>query len=68
MAFLISIVGLIYDKFDLNVGGKLSLQIMPIFYLVVFQNLALNQLGDYHYLKLELGAFVLPFTLICVMF
>ena len=68
MAFLISIVGLIYDKFDLNVGGKLSLQIMPIFYLVVFQNLALNQLGDYHYFKLELGAFVLPFTLICVMF
>ena len=36
IGFLISIVGLIDDKYNLNVGGKLSLQVIPIFYLVVF--------------------------------
>ena len=66
--FLISIIGLIDDKFDLNAGGKLSLQIVPIFYLIVIQNFYLNHLGDYHYFKLELGAFVLPFTLISILF
>ncbi|MDA8612537.1 undecaprenyl/decaprenyl-phosphate alpha-N-acetylglucosaminyl 1-phosphate transferase [Candidatus Pelagibacter bacterium] len=68
MAFLISIVGLIDDKFSLNVGGKLSLQIIPIFYLVFFENFFLKDLGDYNYFKLELGAFVMPFSLICVLF
>ena len=68
IAFLISIIGLIDDKFNLNVGGKLSLQIIPIFYLIVFENLTLYQLGDYDYFKIELGAFKLPFTLICVLF
>ena len=33
--FLISLVGLIDDKFHLNTGGKLSLQIFPIIYLLV---------------------------------
>ena len=41
LAFLISIIGLIDDKYNLNVGGKLSLQIFPIFYLIVFQDLNL---------------------------
>ena len=68
MGFLVSIVGLIDDKYDLNVGGKLSLQIIPIFYLVVFENLFLNHLGDYNYFKLELGTFIIPFTLISVLF
>ena len=68
MAFLISIVGLIDDRFNLNVGGKLSLQIIPIFYLVFFENFFLNDLGDYNYFKLELGAFVMPFSLICILF
>ena len=68
IAFLISIIGLIDDKFNLNVDGKLSLQIIPIFYLIVFEKLTLHQLGDYDYFKLELGAFKLPFTLICVLF
>lgn len=67
-AFLISIVGLIDDKFNLNVVGKLSLQIIPIFYLIVFEKLILYHLGDYVYFKLELGAFKLPFTLICILF
>ena len=30
MGILISLIGLIDDKFQLNVGGKLSLQILPI--------------------------------------
>ena len=68
MAFLISLVGLIDDKFNLNAGGKLSLQIIPIFYLVVFENLALFNIGNYNYFIIELGAFVVPFTLISVLF
>lgn len=68
IAFLISIVGLLDDKFVLNIGGKLSLQIIPIFYLIVFENFALSQIGDYKYFKLQLGSFAIPFTLICVLF
>ena len=68
IAFLISIIGLIDDKYNLNVGGKLSLQIIPILFLIIFENLTLNQLGDYNYFKLELGTFKIPFTLICVLF
>ena len=66
-AFLISIIGLIDDKYNLDVSSKLSLQIIPIFYLVVFENLALQQIGDYNYFKVELGSFVIPFTLMCVL-
>ncbi len=68
MSFLISLIGFIDDKYNLNVGGKLSLQIFPIFYLIVFQNLALNQLGDYGYFELNTGSFSIPFTLICALF
>jgi len=68
ISFLISIVGLIDDKFSLNTGGKLSLQIIPIFYLIVFENLTLDNIGAYNYFILELGSFALPFTLFCVLF
>ena len=68
MAFLICIVGFIDDKFDLSAWSKLSLQIIPIFYLIILQNLALNHLGEYYYFKLELGAFKIPFTLLSVLF
>ena len=68
MAFLICIIGLLDDKFDLTVGSKLSLQIIPIFYLIILQNLALYSLGDYYYFNLNLGSFVMPFTLLCVLF
>ena len=67
VAFLISIIGLIDDKYTLSAGNKLSLQIIPIFYLVVFENLTLQQIGDYNYFKVELGSFVIPFTLMCVL-
>ena len=68
IGFLISIVGLIDDIFHLNTGGKLSLQIIPIFYLLVFENLTLSHIGAYNYFILEMGSFTLPFTLLCVLF
>ena len=68
IAFLISIVGLMDDYYNLNVGGKLSLQTIPIFYLIVFEGLTLNGLGSYEYFKLELSTFGIPFTLISVLF
>ncbi len=68
ISFLISLVGFVDDKYHLNTGGKLSLQIIPIFYLIVFENLSLNHVGDYNYFYLELGTFALPFTLLAVLF
>ena len=68
MAFLMSIIGFVDDKFHLNVGGKLSLQIFPIFYLIVFQDLTLISLGDYHYFQLNVGSFSIPLTLLCALF
>ena len=66
--FLISIVGLIDDKFSLNTGGKLSLQIFPIIYLIIFENFNLTHIGDYDSFKLILGTFAIPFTLFSVLF
>ena len=68
ISFLISVVGLIDDKYNLNIGGKLSLQVLPIIYLILFENLALNQIGDYNFFKIELGSFAVPFTLMAVLF
>ena len=68
LAFLISIVGLIDDKYNLNIGGKLSLQIIPILYLIVFENLSLNDLGNYNYFAISLGSFSIPFSLLSVLF
>ena len=39
IAFLVGIVGFMDDKYNLNVGGKLSLQIIPIIYLILLENL-----------------------------
>ncbi len=65
---LITVVGFIDDKYNLNTGGKLSLQILPIFYLIVLENLRLTHIGDYYYFNLLLNSFEIPFTLICVLF
>ena len=61
-------MGLIDDKYTLNVGGKLSLQIIPIIYLIVSEGLKLNHLGDYGNFKLELNSITIPFTIISVLF
>jgi len=68
MGFLIAIVGLIDDKYNLNVGGKLSLQTIPIIYLIILENFNLNQIGDYNNFKVELGSFSIPFSVMCVIF
>ncbi len=68
IAFLVSIFGLIDDKYQLNIGGKLSLQIIPIFYLVIFESLTLNSIGAYNFFELDLGTFGIPFTFLCVLF
>ena len=68
IAFLVGIVGFIDDKYNLNVGGKLSLQIIPIIYLVVLENLQLNYIGDYNYFQTELNSFSIPFTLLAILF
>jgi UDP-GlcNAc:undecaprenyl-phosphate GlcNAc-1-phosphate transferase len=67
-AFLIALVGFIDDKYNLNVGGKLSLQIIPIIYLILPENINLIELGDYNYFKLELNSFSIPFTLLSTIF
>ena len=68
MSFLIAIIGLIDDKFNLSVGSKLSLQIFPIFYLIVFQDLALHNLGDYFYFEIHIQSFTIPITMLCALF
>ena len=68
IGFLISIVGLIDDKYNLNIGGKLSLQIIPIFYLIIFEKFSLYHIGNYGLLNLELGVFSIPFTFLSVLF
>ena len=68
IAFLIAIVGFIDDIYHLNIGGKLSLQIFTIVYLIILENFNLNQLGDYNYFKLELSSVSIPFTMLAVVF
>jgi len=68
IAFLIAIVGFIDDKYHLNIGGKLSLQVLTIIYLIVIENINLNDLGNYIYFTLELNSFAIPFTLLSVIF
>jgi UDP-GlcNAc:undecaprenyl-phosphate GlcNAc-1-phosphate transferase len=67
LAFLISIVGLIDDYRNLNVGGKLSLQLIPIFYLIAIENISLNSLGNYEYFEIKLSSFSIPFSLLSIM-
>jgi UDP-N-acetylmuramyl pentapeptide phosphotransferase/UDP-N-acetylglucosamine-1-phosphate transferase len=51
-----------------SLNGKLSLQIIPIIYLMIIENLNLNQLGGYDNFNLELNSFSTPFTLLAVIF
>ena len=63
-----AIVGFVDDKYHLNIGGKLSLQIIPIVYLIFIENFNLQQIGDYNFVNLELNSFSIPFTLLSVIF
>ena len=68
MALIISIFGLIDDKYHINATSKLCLQIIPILYLIFFHNLSLDHLGNYNYINLNTGILGVPITLICVLF
>lgn len=68
IAFLIAIIGFVDDKYNLNPGGKLSLQIIPVFYLAFIENINLSHLGDYNYFQLNLYSFTSPFTLLALLF
>ena len=68
ISFLITIVGFMDDKYDLNTGGKLSLQIIPIIYLITLKDISLIEVGDYDYFQLNLNSFSVPFTILSVMF
>ena len=68
LSFLIGIVGFIDDKYFLNIGSKLSLQIFPIIYLIILENLKLTQIGNYDFFTLELGSLAVPFTLLSILF
>ena len=68
IALMTGLIGFIDDKNNLSVGGKLSLQLLPIIYLIITENLNLNTLGDYNNFKLELNTFSIPFTVLAVLF
>lgn len=68
IGFLIAIVGFMDDKYKLNVGGKLSLQLIPIIYLIILENFNLNHLGDYNYFKLQLNSISIPFTSLALIY
>lgn len=67
-AFLIAIIGFLDDLVELSVGSKLSLQIIPIIYLIIIENFQLKSLGDYEYFKINLNSFEFPFTVLSVVF
>ena len=68
IGFLMALVGFIDDKYSLNIGGKLSLQIIPVAYLIMIESFSLIQLGEYEYFNLKFNSFAMPFTLLCVLF
>ncbi len=68
ISFLFSLVGFIDDKYNLNIGGKLSLQIIPLIYLIIIENLRLIEIGDYEFFRLTLSSFSIPFTLLSALF
>lgn len=67
-SFLISICGLIDDKYNLSVGPKLCLELVPILILIFLTNLVLEDIGTYEILgQIKLGSFNLIFTVLCVL-
>lgn len=67
ISFLMMLVGLIDDKYKLNAGNKFILQIFPIFYLIIFQDLNINNLGNYKFFEIKLQSFAIPFSFMSVL-
>jgi UDP-GlcNAc:undecaprenyl-phosphate/decaprenyl-phosphate GlcNAc-1-phosphate transferase len=67
-SLIVSIIGLLDDKFNLTVGSKLLLLIFPI-YLLSQHNLLITNIGYYTFFgTIELGSLSLLFTLISSLF
>lgn len=64
-SILISLVGFIDDKFDINPLSKLILQSIPV-YILISKGLYLNDIGEYELIgKINLGYFSKTFTFLC---
>lgn len=64
-AFIISLTGLLDDRYNVRPGTKLLLQSIPIFFLID-QNLYLSDLGDYNFTDtINLGSIDKIFTFLC---
>lgn len=65
--FVISLFGLIDDKYKIGIGSKLVLQLIPIIFMVHGANIYLENLGEYELIGfIELGSFSLVFTILCI--
>ena len=65
---LIAVAGFVDDKYSVNPGTKILLQIIPIF-LLAEQGLILKDIGNYNHIGLiEIGTFSLVFTIFCCLF
>lgn len=66
-SLLICIAGFLDDKYKLNPGSKLVLQLVPIL-LILDNNLYLEDIGNYQYFgEIELGSFYKIFTILCIL-
>jgi UDP-GlcNAc:undecaprenyl-phosphate GlcNAc-1-phosphate transferase len=64
-SFLITVIGLVDDKYNLKPHTKLTLIILPTIYLI-FNGLTLKSLGNYNFIgDVNLGKFSIIFTLLC---
>jgi len=66
-SFLIAIIGLIDDKYQLNISQKLILQFIIILYLTTIENFYLKDLGEYGNFKLQLSFISIPFTILSIL-
>lgn len=64
--FIISIVGFIDDKINLNVISKLFFQSTPILILIFNYDFVVYELGDFKNFSIQLGIFAYIFTLLAV--
>lgn len=65
--FVISLFGLIDDKYKIGIGSKLVLQLMPIIFMIHSANIYLENLGEYELIGfVELGSFSLVFSILCI--
>ena len=64
-SFIVSIIGLVDDKFNLNPSSKLFLQSVPVYFLIE-SGIYLKDLGSYELFNiLQLGSYGKFFTFLC---